>query len=184
MNQEMLERSLRGFADRVGKVDDWTAPTPCADWDVRALVNHVVGELAWVPPLLEGKTIDEVGDALDGDLLGADPAAAYHSAMKAAIVAAALDGVRERTVHLSFGDVPGQEYLDQITSDVAIHSWDLARATGQDEALDGDLAGAVDDFLAPQAEQWRAAGAFGSAVETAEGAGTQERLLARTGRKP
>ena len=53
--------------------DQWGAPTPCADWDVRELVNHVAGEDLWTAPLLEGSTIEEVGDRFDGDLLGDDP---------------------------------------------------------------------------------------------------------------
>jgi ketosteroid isomerase-like protein len=53
--------------------DQWDLPTPCAEWSVRGLVNHVVGEDLWTKPLLEGRTIADVGDALGGDLLGDDP---------------------------------------------------------------------------------------------------------------
>ena len=69
---ELYARSVEQFQAVVDQVPDgaWAAPTPCGDWDVRALVNHVVGEDRWVVPLLEGQTIAAVGDALDGDLLG------------------------------------------------------------------------------------------------------------------
>jgi uncharacterized protein (TIGR03086 family) len=57
----------------------WAAPTPCQGWDVRALVNHVVAGNLWAAELAAGKTISEVGDHLDGDLLGADPQAGYEA---------------------------------------------------------------------------------------------------------
>ena len=84
---DLYTRSVDAFLAAVDQVPDeaWAAPTPCTDWDVRALVNHVVGEDRWVVPLLEGRTIAEVGDALDGDLLGAAPAEAATAAGKAAV---------------------------------------------------------------------------------------------------
>jgi uncharacterized protein (TIGR03086 family) len=67
--------------------DDWTLPTPDDDWDVRALVNHVAAGNFWAAELAAGRTIDEVGDRLDGDVLGADPAAAYEASAWAAVAA-------------------------------------------------------------------------------------------------
>ena len=64
-------------------------PTPCEGWDVRTVLNHVVGEALWVSRLLAGPTIAEVGSDLAGDLLGEDPAAAWRTADLAARTAAA-----------------------------------------------------------------------------------------------
>ena len=161
-----------------------SSATPCDDWDVRTLVNHVVGELLWVPPLLEGKTIAEVGDRFDGDVLGSDPSTTYKSAATAAQAAAFEPGAQERTVHLSFGDFPGSEYVGQVVSDVIIHSWDLARAVGADDQLDPALVAFVVEFLSPQIEAWRGAGAFGPASEVGPDASAQDRFLAQTGRSP
>ncbi len=184
MDTVLLVDAIGGFERRLSVVDDshWNAATPCDDWDVRTLVNHVVAELLWVPPLLEGKTIAEVGDCFDGDILGGDPLVTFKAAVGAAVVAASEPGAQERTVHLSFGDFPGSDYLGQVVSDVTIHTWDLARAVGADDLLDPALIAFVDDFLSPQIDAWRSAGAFGQAVDVGPDASAQDRLLAQTGR--
>jgi len=186
MDQALITNAIDGFGQRLSAVDagKWSAATPCQDWDVRTLVNHVVGELLWMPPLLEGKTVADVGDRLDGDILGADPHATWTSAVADARAAASEPGAQDRTVHLSFGDFPGGDYLGQVTSDLVIHSWDLARAVGASDRLDPTLVEFVDDFLSPQIDAWRGAGAFGPAVDVGPDADTQTKLLAQTGRSP
>jgi uncharacterized protein (TIGR03086 family) len=182
---EMYRRSVEGFGQRVMAVGpgDWDRPTPCRDWSVRDLVQHLVSEELWAPPLLEGQTIAEVGDRFEGDLLGADPQGAWKAAAAPAL-AAATEDVLDRTVHLSFGDVPGREYIGQLTADHVIHAWDLARGIGGDDRLDAELVEFVHAFLAPQVEAWRGAGVFGSPVEVPADADLQSKLLALTGRTP
>src|SRR6476620_4888878 len=87
---------------RAGGSEQWALPTPCSDWDVRALVHHLVNENMWTTPLLAGKTIADVGDAFDGDLVGDDPAAVWQATMREALAAVAEPGAMDRTVHLSF----------------------------------------------------------------------------------
>jgi uncharacterized protein (TIGR03086 family) len=182
---DLFQNALFEFDRRARVVGpgQWKDPTPCRDWDVHQLANHVVGEVRWIPPLLEGRTMEEVGDRLDGDLLGADPQRSWEEASRDATAAATQPGVTDRTVHLSFGDVAGGEYLAQVTADVAVHTWDLARAIGSDERLEPGLVAFVHDYLAPRAEEWRAAGAFGEAVEAPADADLQTRLLALLGRR-
>jgi uncharacterized protein (TIGR03086 family) len=184
MDMELMAGAIDGFEQRLGAIDaaQWSAATPCDDWDVRTLVNHVVGELLWIPPLLEGRTIAEVGDRFDGDILRSNPLVTARSAAADALVAASQPGAHERIVHLSFGDFTGGDYLGQVVSDVIIHSWDLARAIGAEDRLDPALVTFVDEFLSPQIDAWRSAGAFGAAVEVPAGASAQDRLLAQTGR--
>src|SRR3954471_11093613 len=107
-----FEQASERFAALVHDVapDAWSNQTPCSDWDVRALVNHVVAELLWAPPLVEGQTIEQVGDRFEGDVLGDDPAAATDAAVHAAQEAFGADGAMQRTVHLSFGDFSGADY--------------------------------------------------------------------------
>ena len=180
----LYRRAVKDFGARVHLVaaGQWELPTPCADWNVRQLVNHLAGENAWAVPLLAGATIAEVGDSLDGDLLGDDPAGEWDRLAAAATAAAGDDDVLERTVHVSFGDIPGREYLSQLTIDHVIHTWDLARALGVEEHLDSGLVDFAYRSLSPQAEGWRSAGVLGPAVEVAPDASTQTRLLALAGR--
>jgi uncharacterized protein (TIGR03086 family) len=162
--------------------DDLSRPTPCSDWDVRALVQHVVNELAWIAPLAEGKTIADVGDALDGDLLGTDPLAAFHHHSRLAHEAIDQPGALERTVHLSFGDFSGEYYANQVGADVLVHSWDLARALGLDDTLPEDsVAWAIPYWEATLAE-FGPTDYFASPLPVPDGADAQTRLLAAVGR--
>ena len=162
--------------------DDLVRPTPCSEWDVRALVQHVVYELAWVTPLVEGRTIADVGDSLDGDRLGSDPLAAFHHHSRAAHEALESAGALDRTVHLSYGDETAAGYAAQVTGDVLIHAWDLAKALGQDDALPDDLvswaAGWAPDVTAMMAQGGMVAPPLGVATD----ADPQTALLALFGR--
>jgi uncharacterized protein (TIGR03086 family) len=181
---KLHRRAVEIFAQKAQQVadDQWHEPTPCSDWDVRALVNHVVSEERWIKPLVDGKTIEEVGSAFDGDLLGDEPTAA---AAAAAVEAAdAMDArLPERVmVHLSFGETPIDEYAMQMMADHLVHGWDLAAATGQDRTLDAELVDVVLAWFLPQEEAWRAAGAIGPRFDA--GGDPQSDLLAVYGRNP
>jgi len=173
------------FGGRVRAIrdDQWSAPTPCTKWDVRTLVNHLVYELRWMPPLLAGQTIAEVGDRLDGDLLGADPVAAWTNAVQESDAAVAQPGALETLVHLSYGDTPAADYVTEVTADLTVHAWDLARAIGAGEQLDPTLV----QWIYPQAkERLNPAGVpgyFGPAVAVPDSASEQVRLLALYGRR-
>ncbi|HSX48342.1 MAG TPA: TIGR03086 family metal-binding protein, partial [Candidatus Nanoarchaeia archaeon] len=140
------------------KDDQWGAATPCADWTVKDLLNHVTYENVWVKPLVSGQTIDEVGDKFEGDLLGADPKSAWLAAASESEAAFAEPGALDRTVKLSRGDTPGSDYAAEVFMDLLIHSWDLARGLGVDEHLDPELVEACYKILEPQAEAWRSGG--------------------------
>lgn len=180
----LVSRAQDTFGARVhGVADDrWTAITPCTDWDVRLLVNHLVYELRWAVPLLAGRTIGEVGDRFEGDLLGEDPTGRWDEAASEALAAVDDEGAMERTVHLSFGDFPGREYAMQLFADLLIHGWDLSVATGQDRRLDPELVDACARWFAGVADGYRQAGAVGPRLDVPNDADPQERLLAAFGR--
>ena len=183
---DLFRRSVGEFGRRVDAVGvtQWTGPTPDDGWDVRALVNHLLNECLWAPPLLDGMTIAQVGDRFDGDQLGDDPQGRWREAAAAAVAAVDRPGALDRTVHVSFGDIPGHDYVSQLTCDHTIHAWDLARAIGADEKLDPELVRFAYDYLSPQVEGWRSAGVFGPGVDVPEGASAQDRLIALSGRRP
>ena len=181
---DLFSRATDEFDRRVASVteDQWHLRTPCEDWDVRALVQHVVYEAVWTPPLLEGATVEEVGDRFEGDLLGPDPSGAWVTARAAAVGAAARPGAMVDTVHLSYADVAGAEYLLQLTTDMAVHAWDLARGIGADEGLDADIVRACLEQVERDEEAIRSSGLFGRKVEVPADASAQTRLLAILGR--
>ncbi len=180
--ETMYRRSIDGWTGRVAEVgpDQWAAVTPCDDWDVRTLVNHVVGEDLWTEPLVRGATIGEVGNRFEGDLLGDDPVGAATTA-----AARATEAVGERLpgrpkVHLSYGDEDLEEYIAQLTADHLIHGWDLAAAIGGDTDLDEDLVAAVAEWYAEREDIYRSAGMV---AERLPGQGDpQSELLGRFGR--
>ena len=161
----------------------WHAATPCAGWDVRALVNHLVSGNLWAAELAAGARIDDAGGRLDGDLLGSDPAASYAESATSAAAAFRRPGALDAPCAVSYGPVPGSVYAGHRFIDVFIHGWDLAAATGQDTTLDAGLLEACQKILEPQLDAFREAGAFGGEVDVPPGASAQARFLARLGRR-
>ncbi|MET9849795.1 TIGR03086 family metal-binding protein [Streptomyces ossamyceticus] len=175
------------FGDRVHAVrdDQWGAATPCAEWTVRDLVNHLVSEQLWVPLLVRDRCmIEEVGDTFDGDLLGPDPAASWDTAARSAREAFTAPGALERTVHLSYGDTPATAYCAQMIADLVVHTWDLSRAIGGDERLPEELVTFTTQEIAPYAGDLEKSGLFAAPVEPPAGADAQAALLCLLGRRP
>ncbi|RIV35570.1 TIGR03086 family metal-binding protein [Micromonospora radicis] len=183
---ETYRRSVAEFTDRVGQVDpaQWSAPTPCAEWNVRTLVNHVVGEDRWSVALLAGRTIAEVGDRYDGDQLGADPAEAARDAAAQAELAANRPGALDGTVHLSAGDTPAEEYLRQLIAEHLVHGWDLAVAIGADPGLDPGAVAECARWFSGQVDSYQRNGLVRPEVDVSTAAGEQDRLIAAFGRDP
>jgi uncharacterized protein (TIGR03086 family) len=183
---DLFRGAIEAFDQRVRQIDadQWQLDTPCDDWNVRALVNHVLNEDLWCIPLLKGQTIADVGDRFDGDLLGDDPQATWTAAVQPAIDAVSAPGAMEATTHLSFGDVPGREYTMQLFADHLIHAWDLARAIGADETLPADLVEGCATWFAEREELYRGAGVIGDRVELGAETDPQQQLLAAFGRDP
>jgi uncharacterized protein (TIGR03086 family) len=165
----------------------WHDGTPCSEWDVRTLVHHLLYEQYWVPPLFEGLGIEQVGNRFEGDLMGDDASAwpgLLASSIERAHAAVAQPGALDRTVHLSFGDVPGREYAIQLVVDLAIHGWDLAQATGQDATLDPDTVALLLTWTEANVELLAGSGMFSVRIDAVLGAPDDVRLLGLLGRGP
>lgn len=158
----------------------WDAPAPVEGWVARDVVRHLV---EWFPSFLEAGT----GIRLPGGP-GADddPAGAWLAQRDS--VQALLDdpASADRTLtnpHL--GEVPLREAVERFyTSDVFMHTWDLARATGQDETLDPDRCTELLEGMLPLDDVLRASGQYGPRVEVPDDADVQTRLLGFIGRHP
>ena len=174
--------STQSIVDRV-RPEQMGDPTPCSEWTVRDIINHVTGENLWATELFAGKTMAEVGDQLEGDLLGGDPQAAFRRSVASGKPAVMAKGAMEMTCDLSFGPTPGFEYANQLFLDMLIHGWDIAKATEQNTHLDPELVSAC----LPLAERARAEfgeyGVFGNDLSADAGADDQARLLALLGRQ-
>jgi len=175
---DRTRRAVAGITD-----EQWDAKSDCADWSVRELVNHVVTGNYWAAELGAGLTIEEVGDRLDGDVLGTDPVRVYDdSALVAAAVFRAA-GAMEAPCAVSYGPVPGSVYCGHRLLDVLVHGWDVASSTGQDTALDDDLVEACLEVLEPQYDMLAGSGMFGTLIEVPASAGRQSQLLGMLGRR-
>jgi len=159
----------------------YNRPTPCSEWDLKQLFNHMVYELSWLPDMLAGKTIDEVGTTYDGDLIGNDTQAAWDKAAQAARQAVEQVDLNA-TVHLSYGDHSAQDYLMDMTSDMLIHGWDVDQSLSCSLILPEEVAKAVYEHWLPRKTEIANSGLFGAPQEVPENATIATKLLALLGR--
>jgi uncharacterized protein (TIGR03086 family) len=181
---ELFQRAQARFTDRVDAVepDQWEDEA-LPEWTVADLVAHMVTEMLWVPPLLAGEPYAEGRfPEATTDLLGDDPFTGWESAADAALSAFAEDDAMVRTVHLSRGPAPAAEYIQELTADLTVHAWDLARATGGDTDLDGELVTAA-LLVGERLPEDGVPGMFDPPLNVSDAAPPQMRMLARFGRR-
>ncbi|RFU21816.1 TIGR03086 family metal-binding protein [Geodermatophilus marinus] len=183
----LFQRAQAQFTDRVDAVEpgEWEAPA-LPGWSVADLVAHLTGEQLWVPPLLAGERVDDVAPRIPtgtGQLLGSDPLTAWESAADTALAAWADPAVLHRTVGLSSGPTPAAAYLTEMTADLTVHAWDLARAVGGDTRLDPELVAAATRYAEERLGPDGIPGLVGPPLPAPPGADAQTRLLARFGRR-
>lgn len=180
----MLESALAHTTRMVQGIsaDQWSEPTPCAQWDVQELVQHTVGVMANFAGGAAGTGV--VGDPMDFDL-GDDAGATCASVAADCVANWTARGELESMVSLGENEFPGMVGLNINALDAYVHGWDIAKATGQDTGLDEGLCGPLLGF-AQQAipATPREGDNFHAVVDTGEGASVQDQLLGYLGRQP
>jgi uncharacterized protein (TIGR03086 family) len=177
--------STERFVERVTPAQ-YDLATPCDEWDVRALLNHLLGTLALGAALL-GDTAPTAnmapGELPDRDLVGDDPAKAYGAGVEALLVAAAGDALG-RGHQTPLGEMPGAVLGGFTALDILVHGWDLARATSQEPSLDPDLAEQMLGFARQAISDENRAPRIGPEITVGVDAPATDRLVAYLGRMP
>lgn len=158
--------------------EEWsTLPSPT----MRDIVATHARDEAWVPDMLAGRTIEEVGDTWSGDLLGDDPIGSYNAINDAATDAVAADIPPGAVAHMSYGDYPVEEYLEHISYFRAFQAWSISRHFGLPNPLPEQLVASLDAMLDKDLETFQAIGVFGESIPLPDDATADEKLLARVG---
>lgn len=183
MNSGIFDRLARASAiagdliDRIAP-DEWTAPTPCTEWNVRDVVNHLFGMNLVLAALFDEGPMPERG----ADRLGADPGRAFRQSAASLRTAAARSGVLERAQATTMGVATGAERLQWRIVDLLAHGWDLVQATAAISELPDDLAEHALAFARTQLPNQPRAGRFADSQPISDDAPAIDRLAAFIGR--
>jgi len=183
---EALKRSFESTRAILAQVrpGDLDAATPCASWDVSALVNHFVGTARWWAGTVSGAGAGAAGEV---DYAAGDSVSAYEESIAIATSAFATEGVLAETFRTDLGEFTGAALLGLAATEQFAHGWDLARAIGHHTDLDAELAGGLlmgarlavsDAFRGPDG-----AALFGPATQAPVGASPADQLAAFLGRR-
>lgn len=182
MSNQALQKSVAQITD-----DQWDITMPpgmsSKPGTLGDAVRYHTYDDAWVPDVLAGKTKEEVGDQYEHLLKDGDIQANYAQYNARAIEAVRDFAELDRVTHLSYGDFPARDYLQHIISFRAFRSYDIAKLIGADTKMDDKFVQALLDEYSPVIEGFRKIGVFPPALEVAEDASPQTKLLAMAGRE-
>ena len=187
---EALSQASEEFERRLSQVNDdqWDLSTPCSEWTVRDLTNHVLLGTRMSVQLLAGGSQQEVIAGLGDDLMAGnqDPIADFVALAAQMQEGFAAPNGLEGTVDHPMGEIPRTMFVGFRIMDNATHAWDLARAIGADNTLDSDLVQRMWDDIQPMAGGLGELGIFGesSSGDVADDAPLQTRFLDLVGRRP
>lgn len=177
---DQLARALKVTGTLIAELnpEQYSAPTPCTEWDVRDVVAHLVGMNLVFTALLNSQS----PPALGRRVLGSDPGSAFDSSAGALLSAFKRPGALEQSFETPMGSATGQERLDIRMYDLLAHAWDLSQATGNKLEPLGDLAEQSLEFAQRQLAQQPRNGRFNAAQPVADSAPALDRLAAFLGR--
>jgi uncharacterized protein (TIGR03086 family) len=170
---DLLPKAYDATAAALASVTDWDAPSPCTDWTVHDVTNHLVTVMKMFSAAVDG------GDVLEGDHLGADPLGAFRAAADRCLVVFSQPDVLAASHPFPFGPTPGAVIAQLSLSESLVHGWDIARGAGVPYAPAPEV---VADVLARSAEPPPSEGLFAPPVPVPAGAAPLTVLLARLGR--
>jgi uncharacterized protein (TIGR03086 family) len=161
-------------ADKLGEA------TPCSEFDVRALLNHMLGGLEMLRDAAAGGS-----PAMpEGDQFGADPGKEYDERAAKLIDVIKQPGTLDKNWKMPFGELPGQMMAGVCFVEHVTHGWDLAKATGQDTTIPDDLIAECREVVEPVEAMWRMPGVLGPKVDVPESASSTEQYAGLMGRQP
>ena len=185
MDIAMLDRAVKTTHPVVAGIskDQLSGDTPCTEWTVRDLLNHLIGSYEAVASGAAGEVLDPNAT----DYTATDHVAAFEAAAERARDALSAPGALEKKFAMPWGETPGQAVLGLTIADTAVHGWDLARATNQGIAIEDDVAetvyGMTTSMMEPRGKFPRGT-SFAPPVEIPDDAPIQDKMLAYLGREP
>ncbi|MGH1491571.1 MAG: TIGR03086 family metal-binding protein [Acidimicrobiales bacterium] len=184
-NSRTFLKSVYGFDAAVRRVaaDRWSSLSPCEGWQAKDVVAHTMEMNLRVAGFAAEAGITAEAKAMEADISD-DPLAAWQSSLDALIIAVDSEGVLQAVATTPFGEMPVDKFLGFAWVDSLIHTWDLAKATGQAPVLDADLVDRAYHRLVQAGDSLRGPGAFGPAVEETSDMTMLEKFIAISGRNP
>ncbi len=162
------------------KDDQYGVQTPCSEFKVKDLLNHVIGGLEMLRDAASGGS-----PAMpDGDQFGAEPGKEYDARSAKLLEVLKEPGTLDRTWKMPFGELPGQAMAGICFVENVTHAWDLAKATGQDTTIPDDLIAEAREVVEPMEAMWRMQGVCGPVIEVPESASATDRFAGFMGRQP
>src|SRR5437763_5748454 len=160
-------------------------PTPCTEWDVRAVINHITGGATMFAECVEQGSVPDsrLGELMGGDNLGDDFKGNYRAASDRARATFSIPGALDKVVKLPFGEMPAGVALNIAIMDVMTHAADIAKATGQTIDDDEILGTALDVGRQLITDDFRSPGIFDAEQPAPPNASAGDKLLAFAGRK-
>lgn len=170
------------------KTDQLDDQTPCTEWKVRDLMNHLIGGAHMFAGAFSGQKIDASQMTEMPDLVGDNPSASFKQGAEAFQAAVEAPGALDTMIELPFATLPGSVTLDLAITDVLVHAWDLAKATGQPFDPPADLLARADAFgrafIQPELRGEGAGHSFAPEVAVPDDASAVDKFVAFAGRQP
>ncbi len=187
---ELFDAAAKGFREtlRGVKSDQMNNATPCSDWNVQALINHVIKVQGFAQGVLtENITVNPMDVA--GPLPPEGVLEALDKGVARTLEVIKAPGALEKELNTPFGPMAGAHFMFNPFTDLLIHQWDLAKGTGQSTTLDSGLVGACFGGLSPVIDNFRGevmpdVHVFGPNVAVPDSASAQDKLIGLTGRNP